>query len=174
MQDTVNINRKIMEQFSLEQINKLVAGCEKIRKDMAEITRQQEAQNDAFEQELYDKGKELSKIKQAISAHSISILEAAFPKNFKNVDLNENLAVICKTKDISFKDDKIVVVFDKLYFSRYGETNSQFSIYKKIDSWYFNDLDEILNYIKDNLQELTEEEYNECKKKIFETASNIV
>lgn len=104
----------------------------------------------------------------------IDLSETVFPKYFKFDDLNENSAEIYKTKNISFKDDRFVVVVDKLWFSRYNETKTEFTLYKKQEPWKFDSLGKILNYIKNNLQELTEEEYNECKKKIFEMASNLM
>ena len=168
-----------MEQFDLEQIKNLETEREKIKEAIDEINCQREAQDDAFKQELDTKQKELSKIQQAINAASVSLLEidlseTVFPKYFKFDDLNENSAEIYKTKNISFKDDRFVVVVDKLWFSRYNETKTEFTLYKKQEPWKFDSLGKILNYIKNNLQELTEEEYNECKKKIFEMASNLM
>lgn len=163
-----------MEQNNLEQIKNLETECEKIKEGIDEINRQREAQDDAFERELEKKRKKLSKIQQTIGTCSVSILEAAFPKYFKIGDLDEDIVVIFKTGNISFKGDKFVAVVDKLRFSRYGDTKTEFSIYKKPDSWSFDNLDELLTYIKNNIQELTEEEYDECKKKIFEMASNLM
>lgn len=57
-----NINRKIMEQFDLEQIKNLETEREKIKEAIDEINCQREAQDDAFKQELDTKQKELSKI----------------------------------------------------------------------------------------------------------------
>lgn len=101
------------------------------------------------------------------------MLETAFPKYFKTNDSRENFVVIYKTKNIS-KDSKFVVIVDKLLFCRYGEANTEFTIYRKSESWNFNNPEKVLSYINNDIQKLTEEEYNEYKKKIFEMASNIM
>lgn len=163
-----------MEQNNLDQIKNLEAECEKIKEAIDEINCQREAHDDAFEQELDRKQKELSKIQQKLNAASASTLEAVFPKYFKHVNVNENSAAVYKTKNISFIDDKFIVVIDKLFFCCYGEANTEFTLYKKTELWKFYNLDEMLKYIKDSIQELTKEEYNEYKKKIFEMASNIM
>lgn len=163
-----------MEQNNLDQIKNLEAECEKIKEAIDKINCQREAQDNAFEQELEKKQKELSKIQRKINAVSVSTLDAVFPKYFKTGDANENSAAIYKTKNISFIDDKFIVVIDKLFFCRYGEANTEFTLYKKTELWKFYNLDDMLKYIKDSIQELTEEEYNDCKKKIFEMASNIM
>lgn len=163
-----------MEQNNLDQIKNLETECEKIKEAIDEINCQREAQDNVFEQELDKKQKELSKIQQKLNAASASTLEAVFPKYFKHVNVNENSAAIYKTKNISFIDDKFIVVIDKLFFCRYGEANTEFTLYKKTELWKFYNLDEMLKYIKDSIQELTKEEYNEYKKKIFEMASNIM
>lgn len=161
-----------MTQNNLEQIKNLEAECEKIKEDINRINCQREAQDDAFERKLGRKQKELSKIQQTIDAFNISMLETAFPTYFKTNDSNENFVAIYKTKNI-FRDKKFVVVVDKLLFCRYGEANTEFTIYRKSESWNFNNPGEVLNYINNDIQKLTEEEYNECKKKIFEMALNI-
>ena len=165
-------NNLNMKQFDLEQIKKFEAECEKIKEDINEINCQREAQDAAFERELSEKQEEFAKIQQIIGARSVSILEAVFPKYFKIGDLAEDFAVIYKTKNISFKDNKFVAVVDKLYFSCYSDT--EFTIYKKQEPREFDNFEKMLNYIKNSLRELTEEEFNECKKKIFEMASNLM
>ena len=168
-----NINRKVMEQFDLEQINKLVEECEEIRNEMFEIAHQQKAQNEMFEQELICKQKELEKVLQMIANSKMSTLETSLPKYFKLNEpyRKEPVIEVYKTKNIIFVKNKHKIFADKLSF-KHDDGATLCSNRISIDLGH--SLSDVYYYLKNYFQELTKEEYNECKKKIFEMASNIM
>lgn len=163
-----------MKQFDLDQIKKFEAECEKIRGEINEINYQREVQDKAFEREVKCKQEELAQTQQMIENLSMSVLDLAAPIYFKIKEPYGSESVIdaYKTKNISFRDNQYVLFVDKLSFS-YNNATRYLTLYSTRTSIVLGcNLDAALHYIKENFQEITEEEYNECKKKIIETIGN--
>lgn len=175
-----NVNRKVMKQnnlnmkqFDLDQIKKFEAECEKIRGEINEINYQREAQDKAFEREVKGKQEELAQKQQMIENLSMNTLDFA-PIYFKIKEPHGSESVIdaYKTKNISFRDNLYKIFVDKLFFN-YNNATRYLTLYSAQTSIVLGySLDAALNYIKENFQEITEEEYNERKKKIIETIGN--
>lgn len=173
-----NVNRKVMKQnnlnmkqFDLEQKKKLEAECKKIKECINKINYQREAQDKAFEREVKGKQEELAQKQQMIEDLSMNTLNLAAPMYFKIKESHGSETVIdaYKTKHISFRDNLYKIFVDKLFFD-YNNATRYLTLYSAQTSIVLGrNLDAALNYIKENFQEITEEEYNERKKKIIET-----
>lgn len=180
-----NVNRKVMKQFDLDNLNlaqfdleqekSLRQSVKKIKEYINKINCQREAQDDAFEQELDEKQEESTKIQRRIDGFNISILEAAMPKYFKiKGPYGSEFGIeIYKTEKLFFQDGIFKVSANKLFF--YNKKAGEFTLFsKRIPNIILgHNLETALKEIS-SYEEITNEEYNECKKKIFEMASNIM
>lgn len=159
-----------MENTKSESIKKFEAELEKVKKGIYDITCHQKTQEDVFKQELDSMQEKLAKIRQIIDKFNIDTLEAAVPKYFKIKEPYgaESGIEVYKTKNILFEKGNYRVFANKLFFN-YDEATGQFTLYSKQTSDILGcDLDVALNRANHYFQEITEEEYNEGRKKAAE------
>lgn len=164
---------KIMENVKSEQFKEFATELEKIKKEINDINCRREAQDDAFERELGEKQEKLTKIQQRIDGFNISILEAAMPKYFKvkNPYGSEFGIEVYKTVKLFSQDGFFKVSADKLFFYYDKKTGGLTMYTKRILIFLGQNLKTALKEISFK-EEITEEEYNDNKKKIIEMLTN--
>lgn len=162
-----------MENVKSEQFKEFATELVKIKKEINDINCRRETQDDAFERKLGEKQEKFAKIQQKIDGLNISILEAAMPKyfKFKNLHGSEFGIEVYKTEKVFFQDDCFRVFADKLFFY-YDKKTGGLTLYsKRIPILLGHNLETALEVISVN-EEITEEEYNDSKKKIIEMLTN--